>query len=317
MPIGSARIFRFSLYRDCAGSSRFFPAAERYKPRAAVLNVAITTPSSGRQVRKACNVRRPLIASLWNWNRKHIFIACFPKSGSTYLSKVLQELTGYPGWYAAEPGEQKEQDLSERRLHRPRRPSIMQQHMRATQANLELLVWYRMRPIVQTRNLFDIVASLHDHFEQHGSGLSCGYISQDYLRMAWQERVDYLIHLHLPWYFNFLLSWRAAADRLELCHVTYEELFANQASELRRIADFYGIRVSNERIVAAIKRAAGRDTRFNVGISGRGAEMLNDDHKHAIYRLAEYCRVELDNSGNVPCLARRHPVVPDEQVARR
>ena len=56
-------------------------------------------------------MRPPWIASLWNWNRRHILIACFPKSGSTYLSKVLQELTGYPEWYAAEPGDQNEQDF--------------------------------------------------------------------------------------------------------------------------------------------------------------------------------------------------------------
>jgi hypothetical protein len=261
-------------------------------------------------------VRRSWITSLWNWNRKHILIACFPKSGSTYLSKVLQELTGYPKWYAADPGAQKEQDLSERRLHRPRRASVIQQHMKATHSNLELLEWYRMRPIVQTRNLFDTVASLHDHFEAHRASLSSGYISEDYLRMPWQERVDYLIHLHLPWYFNFLLSWREAAERLDICAVTYEEFFANQERELSRIADFYGIRASGDQIATAMSRAAACDTRFNVGISGRGAEMLTEDHKRDIYRMADSCHVEVDQSGNFPCLARRQMPLPSRHEAR-
>ncbi len=260
-------------------------------------------------------MRRPWIASLWNWNRRHILIACFPKSGSTYLSSVLQELTGYPEWYAAEPGEQKEQDLSERRLHRPRRPSVIQQHLKATQANLELMLWYRMRPIVQTRNLFDVVASLHDHFQVHGSSLACGYVSDEYQRMPWPERVDYLIHLHLPWYFNFVLSWREAAERLEICPVTYEELFANQERTLCRIADFYGIRASAEQMAAAMSRAVTRETRFNVGINGRGAELLTDDHKQAIIRMARCCHVEMDASGNVASLAPHRAAHTDSREA--
>ena len=61
---------------------------------------------------KALSVRRPWIPSFARRNQGHILIACFPKSGSTYLSLVLQELTGFPDWYGAEPGDQNEQDLS-------------------------------------------------------------------------------------------------------------------------------------------------------------------------------------------------------------
>lgn len=259
-------------------------------------------------------MRRPWLTSLWNWNRRHILIACFPKSGSTYLSKVLQELTGYREWYAAEPGAQKEQDLSERRFYRPRRPAVIQQHLKATQANLELMLWYRMRPIVQTRNLFDVVASLHDHFQLHGHSLACGFVSEEYNRMPWQARVDYLIHLHLPWYFNFLLSWREATPRMEICELTYEELFANQERELRRIAEFFGIPASAEQIAEAIRRAKGRDTRLNIGVSGRGAEMLTEDHKRAIHHLAERCRVDIDELGNVPRLTRSQSITPGKHT---
>ena len=117
--------------------------------------------------------------------------------------------------------------------------------------------------------------------------------------MGWNERVDYLIHVHLPWYFNFVLSWREAARHIEICAVTYEQFFSDQTRELNRIAAFYGIRVSESQVSAAIGRAARSDTRFNVGVSGRGAEMLNCSHTQAVRRLANVCRIELDESGSI------------------
>ncbi|HEY4312721.1 MAG TPA: sulfotransferase domain-containing protein [Pirellulales bacterium] len=234
--------------------------------------------------------------------KEHILIACFPKSGSTYLSTVLQELFGFPNGYAAELGRQNEQDISERRLGRLRRRTVLQQHVRATYSNLRILLSHQMRPIVQTRNLFDVLASMHDHFQIHRASLSCGYISDDYLRMSWHERLDYLIHLHLPWYFNFLLSWREAGRSLEICPVRYEDLFADREKELQRIASFYGIPTSPEQIQKAIVRIATADTRFNVGIAGRGAELLSDSHKQAIYRMADSCHVKVTELGGVSLL---------------
>jgi hypothetical protein len=232
--------------------------------------------------------------------QEHILIACFPKSGSTYLSKVLRELTGFAKAYVSEPGAQSEQDLSASKLARVWRQSVLQQHVKATRTNLELIVRYRMRPIVQTRSLFDVVASLYDHLQHDPRSLPCGYISAEYVRLPWSKRVDYLIHVHLPWYFNFVLSWREAAAHVEVCTVTYEQFFSNQSGELSRIAAFYGLRFTASRISAAIAQAARADTRFNIGVSGRGAELLSASHKQAIHRLANVCRIEVDETGSIP-----------------
>src|SRR5207245_588328 len=63
----------------------------------------------------------------------HLFIACMPKSGSTYLHTVLREITGFRDAYVSEWGEQNEGDICERRLRRLRRRSVLQQHVKATQ----------------------------------------------------------------------------------------------------------------------------------------------------------------------------------------
>ena len=233
---------------------------------------------------------------------EHILIACFPKSGSTYLSKVLRETTGLAKAYVSEPGPQNEQDIAAGRLRRVRRRSVLQQHVKATRDNLELLVEHNMRPIVQTRNLFDVVASLHDHFQRDHRSLPCGYISEDYLRMPRGERLEYLIHIHLPWYFNFALSWREAARRISVCAITYEQLFSDQPAALQRITAFYGLHVTTGQIVEAISRASKCDTRLNVGVIGRGAEMLTEGHKQAIRRLALVCGLDVSSSGAIVSL---------------
>jgi hypothetical protein len=237
----------------------------------------------------------------------HLLIACFPKSGSTYLNNVLHELTGLRKAFAAERGPQHEQDLCARKLMKLRHRCILQQHVKATCTNLELLATLGMRPIVQTRSLFDVVVSLHDHLQQNPRSLSCGFASDGYLRMAWSERVDYLIHLYLPWYFNFILSWREAARQIDVYPISYEQLFADQRGELTRIAAFYGFQVSGEQVASAMARAARSNTRLNVGIVGRGNELLSARHKQSIHLLASICEIDINESGSiVPLIEPRH-----------
>jgi len=171
--------------------------------------------------------------------------------------------------------------------------------LKATYTNRKWMLRYGIRPIVQTRSLFDVVPSIHDHLEDDKGCLPCGYASRDYWSRSWNDRMDYLIHVHLPWYFNFLLSWREAACEIETCPVAYEDLFGDQVGTLTRILNFYSIRATRQQIGAAIARASRRNTRFNVGVSGRGNRVLTSHHKQAIRNLALVCGFELSETGSV------------------
>lgn len=229
----------------------------------------------------------------------HLFIACMPKSGSTYLHAVLREITGCPDGYVSEWGEQNEGDVCERRLRRLRRRSVIQQHTRATSTNLKWMLAYGVRPIVQTRSLFDVVPSLHDHLEKGQGGLTCGHVDRSFWSRNWNDRMEYLIHLYIPWYLNFLVSWREAMNEIEMCPISYEELFADQLESLTRVVDFYGLPATEQDITAAIERASHRNTRFNVGVSGRGSEKLTIRHKQTIRNLAAMCGFDVSETGSV------------------
>jgi hypothetical protein len=247
---------------------------------------------------KVIGMRR-IIAAFRRRPFDDLLIACFPKSGSTYLSKLIQSITGLNEAYIAELGPQNEQDITRRKLKRLWCRSVVQQHVKGTRTNVELLNAFGIRPIVHTRSLYDVVISLYDHFERDNNSLPCGHICDDYWRMSFQERLNYLIGVHLPWYFNFFLSWRDAAHRIEILPLTYEDLFADRLGRLTDVLSFYHINVSYEQIEAAVVRTATARTRLNVGVNGRGMEMLSRRHQQLIQHQAATCRLELDETGSI------------------
>jgi hypothetical protein len=174
---------------------------------------------------------------------------------------------------------------------------------------------YGVRPIVQTRSLFDVVPSLHDHLEKGEGGLTCGHVDRDFWARNWNDRMDYLIHLYIPWYLNFLVSWREAVHEIETCTISYEELFSDKVGSLARILDFYRLPTSEAEINAAIDRASHRNTRLNVGVSGRGSEKLTTRHKQTIRNLAAMCGFELSETGCVVApFATRHLSIESPQA---
>jgi SAM-dependent methyltransferase len=144
---------------------------------------------------------------------------------------------------------------------------------------------YKLRPVVLVRNIFDVVRSLQDHFVREDTLTPVGYVHHEYQSMSHEEQLWFLINLHLPWYFHFLVSWQEAANTLDVQWLTYEQFFADPVAYTHRLLQFYGLQASNEEIRRAIANTAQQNTRHNVGVAGRGKQ-LPDDHCHAILRLA-------------------------------
>ena len=232
-----------------------------------------------------------MFGSLFNRPRSHIFVACFPKSGSTYLCKALEALTSFQAGFVAEHGKHNDQDISARRLRRLKSSSVIQQHAKGTCNNVRLLAERRLRPIVHVRNIFDVVVSLYDHLKREDDRVPTGYVHREYWTSSHAEQLDYLIQVHLPWYFNFLVSWHEASEKLPVFVSTYERLMADRTLLLQEIAGFYSLSVSDEQISRAIESADGQSTRRNRAIVGRGQTELSARHQEAIWRLARVWQI--------------------------
>jgi LPS sulfotransferase NodH len=222
----------------------------------------------------------------------HLLVACFPKSGSTYLSRILEIISGYQRANLAQYYIHNEQDLCRVELVKVYNTNtVTQQHVKGTHNNIERLREFGIKPVILTRNIYDVLLSMHDHFGREDHRIPCVYVHKQYFEMSRDDKLSFLIHNMLPWYFSFLLSWKEASLEMETLWITYEELFADQQATVAKILDYYAMPTTPAVIEQAIVSIKQDNTRLNVGVSGRGADLL-ETQKQAVQQLARTWQVE-------------------------
>jgi hypothetical protein len=222
-----------------------------------------------------------------------ILFSCFPKSGSTYITSVLKEVTGYQGAVLAYAEGGNDQQLDPIRLiQHLQTPVIAHHHMRATLANLELMHLFSIKPLIHTRNLFDSVISFKEFHEVLVDPENpMAFITDQFRVLPEQKRVDMIIDLVVPWYLHFYVSWKNFDQRFSLgIHWTcYEELLEDPQTLFDKILDSCGIQPPKHALEKALTNV-GKDasTRFNKGVSGRGESLLSENQKISIRSLCSY-----------------------------
>lgn len=222
---------------------------------------------------------------------RHLFIACVPKSASTFLKNLLVNLTGYRDLFAVYAAGQSEHEIYLPMLREfAHLDTVTQQHCRASDANVHLMQAFGIRPVVLVRNIFDSVMSLFDFYNQ-------GAFQTSYFRCDWQvldeeTRIELLIENIIPWYFQFVASWDLAEKqkRLEVYWLSYEDIVTDKPSSVVKVLEFYGLGASRRSVEEKIAEleSEGRKIRFNKGVTGRGRSGLSNRQKERIRRLTRY-----------------------------
>ena len=230
-----------------------------------------------------------------------MFIAAFPKSGSTYITNLLSKLTGYPLQTTVQFFGHNEQDVFEVRLQGLiGLNAIIQQHAKGTLNNINLMRKYSIKPIFLTRNIYDVIVSLSDHTEKEDSKYPMGYIHPEYAEMNVDEKREFLIVNVIPWYLDFYISWRDASTEMEVLWISYENFFADQPAELKKIMKFYGLEsdYTEKNLKDSIATMPNSGNRLNIGKTGRGEALLSHEQKQLIINIARRWKLT-DN-----CLSR-------------
>ncbi len=223
---------------------------------------------------------------------RHIFITCSPKSGSTFLKNVLVGVTKFRDVFSVFAALQNEHELDMPQLARfGDINTVTQQHARASEANIQLMQAFGIRPVILVRNIFDTTMSLLD-FYRKGFTFSTFFERDEFRTFDEEQQIDLLIEFAIPWYFQFVASWQRAEreKRLEVLWLTYEEMIADKAATVERILAFHGIsapRTEIERQIALTEADSDRN-RFNKGVAGRGKTGLNDAQRERIRSLARH-----------------------------
>jgi tetratricopeptide (TPR) repeat protein len=222
---------------------------------------------------------------------RHLFIACVPKSASTFLKNLLLNLTGYRDLFTVYSAGQSEHEIYMPTLRElAHLDTVTQQHCRASDANVHLMQAFGIRPVVLVRNIFDSVMSLLDFYNK--GAFQTSYFRADWLLLDEETKIDLLIENVIPWYFQFVASWDLAEKqkRLELHWLSFEDLVADKPSSVLKVLEFYGLGASRRGVEQRIREIESeeRKIRFNKGVTGRGRSSLHDRQKDQIRRLARY-----------------------------
>ena len=222
---------------------------------------------------------------------RHLFIACVPKSASTFLKNLLVNVTGYRDLFTVYAAGQSEHEIYLPTLRESAHlDTVTQQHCRASDANVHLMQAFGIRPVVLVRNIFDSVMSLLDFYNK--GAFQTSYARADWPALDEETKIDLLIENVIPWYFQFVASWDLVEKqkRLEVHWLSYEDLVADKPSSVLKVLEFYGLGASRRGIEERIGEieSEARKIRFNKGVTGRGRSGLNDRQKEQVRRLARF-----------------------------
>jgi hypothetical protein len=207
----------------------------------------------------------------------YVFVACMPRTGSTFLTETLCELTGFKRVELSDGYAENEQELDvPRLLDAYSYGSVTQQHVCANARTVALMRDVGIRPVVLVRNIFDIVVSIRHFLLTEGCGKWPTFFTTDERFQQLDESTQYeqIVELGLPWYFDFFVSWSGVAERgaLDTMWLTYDSAVADWAGAVRQVAEFYGLDAGAAAIAAALERTTARapSLRLNKGVPRLG-----------------------------------------------
>lgn len=229
--------------------------------------------------------------------KKHVVVFSFPKSGSTYLHRLLLASTGYVDYLLDHCSEDHQQTLVQQWAPMfLAQNTVSQIHAFATAPNMRLIKTLGIRPVVMVRNLFDALVSLRDHIMNEDYVIPVAQIPIEFREWSQTDQFWFLARMAAPWYLNSFVSWQRAAKTNSVLWTRYDELVADPFSTIKRVLAHATITCDEHRIRKAIAECDPRTVRFNVGVSGRGASLLSPAQQRAIRETAAVYRDTCDFS---------------------
>ena len=216
---------------------------------------------------------------------QHLLVACQPKSGSTYLTRIISCLPDFRTASLVPGYGRREQELDASLLASFHSSNyVAHHHVRYSEATGVLLNRFHVKPVVLVRDIFDIVVSLRDHFRRESVESSMGFVFPYMKDWPDAQLEGFIAQMIVPWYFNFYLSWLECENRFML---NYEDLRTDAFAAVMSINDHFSLGYDSVAINRAVELANSSFTRKNQAIAGRGAS-LDAATKDAIYEMASY-----------------------------
>ncbi len=239
-----------------------------------------------------------------NENKKIILVSAMPRSGSTFLSNSIMNLTGLRYFRLCSAYSTNEHDLYLPSLFIATKVGcISQMHMKGTFHNVGLAKAFGIKPILLVRNIFDVIISLKNDLRKKQSSRHClngmdgySFIWQDQYTKSYSDEklIDMIIDLAVPWYVNYYASWYRLEQlkRIDVMWVRYEELMLNKFDRISEILKFTNMEMlpdlSNEVIDKILNSEYDTFNKSNKGRFGKGKEILTKEQQQKIIDKFSY-----------------------------
>lgn len=232
-------------------------------------------------------------------NLQQILLACTPKSGSTYLSTKIENLSNWRRGSFVPAGGRRVQELEGNSIRTSLlnpKSIISQNHTRFSEHSALLINRFNLKVIFLVRNILDCAASVSDHWSNESVGGPMMYLNDSYLSEIDSNpnctRLQLIASAVMPFYIQFYLSWINHCQALNTKYVwcTYESIFDKSSSthvEIGNILNQLNVPHDLQEIESSVY--AHDQTRFNKGRVGRGEELFKNDMKayETIQRLLD------------------------------
>ena len=226
-----------------------------------------------------------------------IVVAAAPRTGSTFLSNVLIQVTKLQHFRLCSGYSTNEHDLYLPALCMMNDCGcVSQMHMKGTFHNASLINRFKIRPIILVRNIYDIVVSLFDRLRKRIE-MPEHHIGQDGVSFLWldsatknmndEDLIDMIIDLAIPWYVNFYVSWYRLTEQkiVNPIWLNYEDMMNDKNNTIISILNFIDFPFSGEINSTILSE---KFSTYNKGGSGRGNVLLSDERKSRIKEKFSY-----------------------------
>ncbi|HSA06692.1 MAG TPA: sulfotransferase domain-containing protein, partial [Candidatus Gastranaerophilales bacterium] len=189
-----------------------------------------------------------------------LIVNAMPKSGSSYLTLLLCTLTEYPEVMFHVAAKNTEPTmLYPFLIDLYNKNYVMHHHYKASDHNLFMYNKFKLKPIILTRNIYDIVLSYVDSInagkhDPFGSWLT--FIPPEFKARDEKQQFKMMIDMATQWYIIFYLTWYYANkinNKIEVLWLTYEELVTDGLNTLKKICAFYKIQKTDAEILKLLE----------------------------------------------------------------
>lgn len=243
---------------------------------------------------------------------KTIFVAGYPKSGTTWVENFISSIPGYsPRILRGSRKILRRHDLPEDAfVGFPRRAySAIKTHTAPKRSNIEILIKNGInKVVVMYRDPRDIIVSNYYHVLKDNPWKSDEIEFADYTKMKKDDALTHSTHLIIEDFCAWVEGWRAAAQlnhNIECFFIQYEDLIANPKKVFTNLLVFYSLNLPEEQITDLInksgaipsnkplRREPGKRSTRRKGGSGDWAFELNQCHKDIIKQKAGQVMIDL------------------------